>query len=50
MKGVESLKIQSFKGFWKYRKIPGLDFENPRIGILKQSWDPGIPQEPGHMG
>ena len=23
MKGVESLRMQSFKGFWKSRKIPG---------------------------
>ena len=26
MKGVESLRMQSFKGLWKSRKIPGLDF------------------------
>ena len=26
MRGVESLRIQSFRGFWKSRKIPGLDF------------------------
>ena len=30
MKGVESLRIQSFKGFWKSRKIPGLDFRESR--------------------
>ena len=47
MKGVEILKIQSFKGFWKSRKIPELDFWESR------DWDfekipgyPGIPQEP----
>ena len=26
MKGVESSRIQSFKGFWKSRYIPGLNF------------------------
>ena len=26
LRGVESLRIQSFKGFWKSRKILGLDF------------------------
>ena len=30
MKGVESLRMQSFKGFWKSRKIPGLDFWESR--------------------
>ena len=47
MKGVESLRIQLFKGFWKSRKIPGLNFWESR------DWDfekipgyPGIPQEP----
>ena len=30
MKGIESLRIQSFKGFWKSRKIPGLDFWESR--------------------
>ena len=47
MKGIESLRIQSFKGFWKSRKIPVSDFENPGIRILKKSLDPGIPQGPG---
>ena len=30
MKGVESLRKQSFKGFWKSWKIPGLDFRESR--------------------
>ena len=38
MKGIESLRIQSFKGFCKSRKILGLD-ENPGIGIMKKSQD-----------
>ena len=45
MKGVESLRIQSFKGFWKSQKILGLDFwESPGRDFEK---NPGIPGYPG---
>ena len=52
IKGLTSLSIQSFKGSWKSRKIPGLDFwesrdrdfeKIPGSGFWK---NPGMPQEP----
>ena len=36
MKGVESLRMQSFKGFWKSRKIPGLDLWESRDRDLEK--------------